>query len=784
MTSRPLSRYTARMGMSPEATNARPGRAAAGPVLAVLAAVIAGAADAQQPAAEPYVWSIVPIVGGGFVTGIVFHPAERGLRYARTDIGGAYRWDDVRGRWAPLLDWLPYEDRNLMGVESVAVDPSDPDRLYLALGTYTGPDAPNGAVLRSSDRGRTFTRVDLPLKLGGNENGRGNGERMAVDPNNGRVVYLGTRHDGLWRSTDRGSAWSRVESFPDVREATVDRGETLRGLRGGRGGIVAVVFDPGSGAPGNGSATIYVAASLKDRPSLFRSTDAGASWAAIPGQPTANRPTHAVLARDGTLCVSYGSDPGPSPMEDGGVWKLDTATGEWTEITPQRPEPGRGAGFGYAAVAVDPANPDALLASTFGRPGGEELFRSTDGGATWRGLFRGPGPTAELDADAAPYVMATGIHWLFDVEIDPFDPDHALFTTGYGGWETFDLTAADRGRATTWTLFTAGIEETVALDLLAPPGPAQLITGIGDYGGFRHTRLDRRPDDMFTDPRFGNTSDVAMASLRPELLVRVGRLFGAADGPAVAYSRDGGIDWRPAHGAPVAGAEAGTVAVSADGESWVWTPRRERPFVTHDRGRSWAAVVGLPAGTRVVADPVEPDRFYALDLFGGRLFVSGDRGASFRARPLQLPGGLPEAPADRQDRGDGRGGQDRLYATPGRPGALWIAAFDGLYRAPDPAAGFHQLEGVEEIHGFGFGRPAPGRDHPALYLAGVVRGVRGIFRSDDTGSSWVRINDDDHQWGLVLQVTGDPDRYGRVYVGTHGRGVLYGDPAPAGEEGG
>ena len=62
-------------------------------------------------------------------------------------------------------------------------------------------------------------------------------------------------------------------------------------------------------------------------------------------------------------------------------------------------------------------------------------------------------------------------------------------------------------------------------------------------------------------------------------------------------------------------------------------------------------------------------------------------------------------------------------------------------------------------------------------MDGVVQQVRGFFRSDDGGRSWVRINDDQHQYGLVLHITGDPKRYGRVYVGTHGRGTLYGDPA-------
>jgi hypothetical protein len=60
---------------------------------------------------------------------------------------------------------------------------------------------------------------------------------------------------------------------------------------------------------------------------------------------------------------------------------------------------------------------------------------------------------------------------------------------------------------------------------------------------------------------------------------------------------------------------------------------------------------------------------------------------------------------------------------------------------------------------------------------GIVRGQDAIYRSDDFAKTWLRINDDRHQYGLLLQITGDPRIYGRVYVGTHGRGVLYGDPA-------
>ena len=91
---------------------------------------------------------------------------------------------------------------------------------------------------------------------------------------------------------------------------------------------------------------------------------------------------------------------------------------------------------------------------------------------------------------------------------------------------------------------------------------------------------------------------------------------------------------------------------------------------------------------------------------------------------------------------------------------------------------FARLPGVEEIHAFGFGKAAANHPYPTLYLAGTVHGQPGIFRSTNEARDWVRINDDEHQWGLILQIAADPRLYGRVYVGTHGRGVFYGDPGP------
>ncbi len=49
----------------------------------------------SEPDGEPDLWRNVQIVGGGYVSGIVFNESEPGLVYARTDVGGARRWKRV-----------------------------------------------------------------------------------------------------------------------------------------------------------------------------------------------------------------------------------------------------------------------------------------------------------------------------------------------------------------------------------------------------------------------------------------------------------------------------------------------------------------------------------------------------------------------------------------------------------------------------------------------------------------------------------------------------------------
>jgi photosystem II stability/assembly factor-like uncharacterized protein len=732
------------------------------------------AQKAPSQAFQPYNWKNVQIVGGGFVDGIIFHPKAKGLRYCRTDMGGAYRWNDALKQWEPLLDFLSYEDRNLMGVESIAVDPNDPGFVVIACGTYTNSRTGNGAILRSFDQGKTFERTNVPFKFGGNENGRGNGERMMVDPKNPNIIYLGTRLNGLWKSIDKGKTWEQIKTFPDVTEPIVETpgmdSIQRRAFLMNRGsGIVMTFFD--SHNTSKEFSVVYAAASLMGRNNMFRSDDNGATWKAVPDQPTQYRPTHAVLAPDEMLYITYGDNPGPNPMTNGAVWKLNTRTGEWTDITPDMPSSQRK--FGYAAVAVDVQHPKTIIVSTYNRytSGGEEIFKSLDGGTTWKPVLK---TQSKFDHSIAPYVGRTGVHWMFDLEIDPFNSNHAMFTTGYGGHETFNLTDVDNNKTVTWTVMSKGIEETVALELLSPPKGAHLISAIGDYGGFVHWNPDKpETNGNFTNPHFGNTDGVAFAEKNPGIIVRVGIASRSGQEKNIGYSLDGGKTWQPAENMPSPLSRHGHIAVSADGKTWIWTPQRSAVFVTHDQGKTWKAAKGIPENLKVVADKVNSKKFYALSLFEGKIYTSEDEGNSFIEQ--SLPDNI-KIPKRGILRGDIRGGQDRIYSTPGKEGDVWLAAFDGLYHSTNGGKTFFAINYITEIHGFGFGKGIRKSKYAALYLIGVINGVRGIFRSDDIAKNWVRINADQHQWGLLLHITGDPKKWGRVYVGTHGRGIIYGDP--------
>lgn len=748
---------------------------------------------------EKYDWASVPVVGGGFVDGIICHPNVKDLRYCRTDMGGAYRWDSEGRKWVQLLDWVSEADSNLQGVESIALDPQHPERLYMACGTYT---TLQGSILRSSDYGMTFQRVDVPILMGGNEGGRGNGERMMVDPKNENIIYFGTRLNGLWRSVDAGANWQQVTSFPALKEPfdPRDRGGWM-GINGS--GIISVVFVPDAKLDNEcaSTQTIYVACSQRDYESIFVSKDGGNTWNAVAKQPVGLRPTHMVLASDNQMYITYADTPGPSRMEDGAVWKLNTRNGKWQDITPMRLGEDGKAAFGYAAVSVDPRNANHVLVTThclWGRGGNnsDEIFRSTNGGKSWLPIYK---HGYVDDNSLAPYTKSAPLHWMLDIEIDPFDSEHAIFTTGFGGWETFNLSSVERkDEKVKWQIMSTGIEETVPLELYCPPSGAHLLTGIGDYGGFTYYDLTKPvASGANSAPNFGNTDGVCGAWHKPNLMLRCGNIFNHLSIVApVSYSEDGGKTWAPCNDVPgkikpgeKGEPEHGHVAMSADGTTWVWTPEHQNAYFTSDKGNTWTKCEGLPENIKVVADKENDNLFYAVDVRAGKLYVSNDAAKHFDIvcdLELHILKHSTDARTG-EDRGDIRGGQDRVYAIPGHPGQLWLAAYDGLYFIDvndvlaskgdnSVALQMKQMNHVRLITAFGLGKAAEGSDYSSLYMIGIVNGQYGIFRSVDNAKSWIRINDNAHQFGKLLHIAGDMQDFGRVYIGTHGRGTIMGTP--------
>lgn len=736
---------------------ARPPGLAVG-VLAATVIALAGCASTDgftgsptPPASAPtaYVWDSVAIGGGGFVTAVIPSRSHPHVAYARTDVGGAYRWDAREGRWHALLDWLGEDQTGLLGIDALAVDPRDAANVWLLAGiAYL--NGGRTAILRSQDYGNTFETIDVTaqFKTHGNGFGRQNGERLAVDPGTNALLYLGSRRDGLFTSSDGGRSWQRNPALP-VTSTPNDVGLNI------------VLPDPSSVEVGR-ARRLFVGVSRFGSvgPNLYRSDDGGASFAPVAGTPAAGTPgdlmpQRAVLDGAGHLYVTWADGAGPhpdrdgrEPMERGQVWRYHIASGAWTDVTPAgwtRP---------FAGIDVDPRDPRRLVVSTIntflpqGDAKGDRIFTSRDGGASWvdvvaRGFRR--------DAAGVPWLEGHGIHWTGSVAFDPLDPRAVWVTSGNGVFRSADIDAAPG----TWTFTVNGMEETVPLGLVSVAGQP-LVSAIGDIDGFvhddpaRHGRIHR--------PEIGTTTGLDAAAQRPGTMVRVG--------DSMLLTNDGGASWRRT---PALQGKRGRVAISSDGAVLVHTPQGSSTlYRSGDGGATWTQVQGLagrdPRGRelRAVADPVQASVFYAYD--GKALMASSDGGASFVARAALPPGGSA-----------------LLRAAPGRSGELWIALKDGgLQRSRDGGATFAAIDGVGYCGAVGFGKAAPGRAEPAVYIWGSAGGARGIHRSLDGGASWERINDDAHQYGGPGDgqfIVGDMNRFGVVYMSTAGRGIVVGRPA-------
>lgn len=716
-----------------------------------------------------YTFNNVQIVGGGFVDGIVMHPAQQGLMYARTDVGGAYRWDNMVKQWIPLLDFLSRDLGNYMGVESIGMDPADPSKLFLAVGTYADSFGTNGAMMVSGDQGQTFTTVPLPFKLGSNDAGRFAGERLSVDPNLGSHIYFGSRLNGLWESKDTGSTWSQVSSFPVTGSVNPDPSST--------GGVIFEDFVKSSGSGGSLTPVVYAGVDDSTVSALYISTDAGKSWAAVSGQPTGMFLNRGVLGNDSNLYLSYSNNLGPAGATQGSIWRYTLPTqftpiGTWKDITPIPSFNFNSHSIGYGSVTIDPERPGVIMATTLDLYYlHDDIFRSLDGGNSWFDL----GANQARDSSLSPWLnfgqsSAPIGNWLVSIVIDPYDSNHVLYGTGQTIWETANATAADATSTspgttaagvspTSWKVGANGLEETVVLDLISPPAGASVLSAVRDIGGFTHTDLHSSPaQGMQKTPIFTDTTSLDFAQNAPGIIVRVG--MGSITQQYGAYSGDGGNSWTPFHSQAGSLAGGGSIAVSSNGATFVWAPSDTAVAYSSDGGTTWNPSFGAPSKLKVIADRVNPKKFYMYSPTAGILYDTLDGGANFAPLASNLP--LKSV----------------LRASFAAEGDLWLATPTGLLHSRDSGVTFSAVANTQEAYDVSFGKAAPNAGYPAIYMYGRLSGVQGIFRSVDSAATWVTVTDPTHQYGDINVIAADPKVFGRIYLGTSGRGVIYGDSLP------
>ncbi|RMH20318.1 MAG: glycosyl hydrolase [Acidobacteria bacterium] len=391
--------------------------------------------------------SVGPVRQGGRVVDVEGVPGEPYSFYVAYASGGLWRTDNNGGTFEPLFDFQPS-----IVIGDVALDPQDPDVVWVGTGENNSSRSSYGGmgIFRSADGGRTWQSKGL---VAGDRVGR-----IVVDPRDSNRVYVavlgrlytesGTR--GVYRTTDGGSTWERVLAGENPRTGFVD-----------------LVLDPAN------PEVLYAAAWERFRrpwdfteggegSGIYKSTDGGDSWTRLAG----GFPRGAHVGRIG-LAISksapqtiYASldnqeelpeelwDMGDHPLSAN---RLRTMTKEeFLEQDPEAIEDFVRANdldtsidgkklvkmleegeLTMDELRAELADANANLFNTNIR--GLELWRSDDGGATWRRTHDQP----------LRDVVYTYGYYFGQIAVDPSDAERVylegvpLITSGDGG-KTFE----------------------------------------------------------------------------------------------------------------------------------------------------------------------------------------------------------------------------------------------------------------------------------------------------------------------------------------------------------
>ncbi len=757
-----------------------------------------------------FTWRNVPLRGMGYVTGMVIHPVAPHDVYIRTDVGGIYRFERGKSRWIPLMD--TFASRGGIGVESLAIDPKQPGRIYAVVNWENSTKgSPKNAtytfaaeVFQSSDRGASWQPLGFGAKnVYVDPNGAyrmSTGERLVVDPNQSGLLFFGSRRDGLWRYQQ---SWQRVAGgLPDPK--TFPNFANKQGKpRGGLPGFTFLVFDARTAKPGSPTQTLYLGIHAVGSPAggVWQSKNGGRSWVNVGG---AENPLRGVVASDGTLYTVFGTD---RDKAGGSIRKLKN--GAWSDITPEKRRNFRG-------ITVQANQPNTIMSISENR-----VYRSTDGGANW--TTQKMAMTADKNPTAPKYYMESSASaGASTVLIDPGNSKQVWWTNGYGVARTDDVTVP----TPFWGWQMQNLEEMVAKILRVPPKPggADLLANVADMMGFRIEDRNQTPSSIYNPvgipvnsafkwampqtwttypspfPHIAMGTGLDYAYKKPDHAAFVG-WHQWQYWPVYGYTSDNGRSWRAFASVPKLRWDkkkqqyaektpmGGQIAMSpTDPQNMVWTPTRSvDPHFTKDGGNTWQPCKltdGRPLPNAwansispwvtpflLAADRADPQgqTFYYFD--GNTFYISKDGGTTWNQG---ASGGFPKWNVSLA-----------VVVNPTQAGEIWLSftrnrnavQANKLYRSVDGGKTFQPVETVKSAEMIAFGKGSS-PTQPFVYIFGQVGNANqnAIYKSADLGKTWQQISNPKLQQfpGLTF-MEGDMRTPNLVYVSLGGRGIMVGE---------
>jgi photosystem II stability/assembly factor-like uncharacterized protein len=308
-------------------------------------------------------------------------PSQPNVFYVGFDNGGVWRSTDYGSTWVPLFD-----DQPTGSIGAIAVAPSNPDIIYVGSGAgIIRPDLATGdGVYKSADAGRTWTHLGLrETRMIAN---------VAVDPTNpDRLFVAALGHPygpnaerGIFRSTDGGRTFQKVlytDEYTSGNDVVIDPGTPSV--------VYAALwqqqqqFREGADFGGAGGG-------------IYKSTDGGTTWSPLTeGLPDVIEANLAIAPSDPRIVYAMvaGIAAGARPSTTGtvGFYKSVDGGAHWqlaadSTARPLDPRPlARIGGGDLPTIAVDPKNPNVVYSSTI------VLWRTEDGGLTWSAVRGAPG---------------------------------------------------------------------------------------------------------------------------------------------------------------------------------------------------------------------------------------------------------------------------------------------------------------------------------------------------------------------------------------------------------